>query len=71
MTAISRPTTDQVRIARHAAGMTQAQAAKLVHLRAGGRWAEYEQGKRNIDLARWELFLIKTGQRAVITPEGA
>ncbi len=61
MTDIQRPTPDQLRTARRAAGMTQAQAAALVHLTAGSRWAEYEQGKRNIDLARWELFLLKAG----------
>jgi len=62
MMEIKRPTPDQVRAARTAAGLTQAAAAALVHLSGQVRWAEYENGTRNIDLARWELFLLKTGQ---------
>jgi len=54
------PTPAEIRARREAAGLTQAQAAELVHLGAQPRWAEYENGERNIDLARWELFLIKT-----------
>lgn len=57
------PTPQAVRERRLEAGLTQAAAAKLVHLGAAPRWAEYENGTRNFDLARWELFLILTGQR--------
>lgn len=58
--ALKHPTPAQVLAAREAAGLTQAQAAELVHLGAQPRWAEYENGVRAIDLARWELFLVKT-----------
>lgn len=63
------PTTRAVRKYRLAAGLTQAQAAKLVHLGAASRWAEYENGARKIDLARWELWLILTGQRKISPPK--
>lgn len=61
--AIPDPTPEAVRAARAAAGLTQAAAAALVHLGEAMRWSEYERGVRTIDMARWELFLLKTGQR--------
>ena len=48
--------------ARHTAGLSQSAAAALVHLGSGMRWSEYERGTRNIDPARWELFLLLTDQ---------
>lgn len=58
---MNTPSAAQIRSARHTSGLTQRGAAALVHLRAPQRWAEYENGARRIDLARWELFLLKTG----------
>lgn len=55
-------TPDTVRQAREAAGLTQQQAAELVHLGQARRWSEYERGVHQIDAARWELFQIKAGQ---------
>lgn len=55
-------TPEAVRAAREAAGLTQQQAAELVHLGQARRWSEYERGVHVIDMARWELFRIKTGQ---------
>lgn len=62
---LTRPTPEQVLEARLAAGLTQKEAAHLVHLSIGRdgiahRWSEYERGARNICLARWELFLLLT-----------
>lgn len=54
------PAPDEIRAAREAAGLTQSEAAELVHLSAPNRWAAYEQGAWRIDAARWELFKIKT-----------
>jgi len=54
------PSPEQVRAAREAAQLTQAQAAALVHLGHYARWSEFERGEQPIDLARWELFLLKT-----------
>lgn len=62
---MKQPTAKRIRNARIKAGLNQAQAAALVHLSSNIRWCEYETGTRNIDLARWELFLIKTGRRKV------
>jgi len=56
------PSASDVRKAREAAGLTQAQAAALVHLSSAIRWSEYERGIRNIDPARWEFFLLLTNQ---------
>ncbi len=60
--AIARPSADDVLSARLAAGLTQAQAAELVHLGSYVRWLEYERGTRAIDVARWELFMLLSGQ---------
>jgi len=62
MTTLERPTTDEIRAARADANLDRAQAAALVHLGHAVRWAEYETGVRTIDVARWELFLLKTDQ---------
>jgi len=59
---ITRPTTDEIRAARAESKLDRASAAALVHLGHAVRWAEYETGARAIDLAKWELFLLKTGQ---------
>lgn len=53
------PTPAQIRAAREAAGLTQTRAGAVVHvtLRA---WQLWEAGQREMHLAFWELFLIKT-----------
>lgn len=65
------PAPREVQFARQNAGLSQSQAGQLVHLGGTGetgaalarnRWSEYERGIRTMDVARWELFLIKTGQ---------
>ena len=53
--------------ARQTAGLSQSAAAALVHLRSGMRWSEYERGARNIDPAKWQLFLLLTGQHPTLT----
>lgn len=62
------PTPAEIALARHAAGLTQDQAAELVFLGAGTRWGEYERGARLMDYSRWELFAIKTGQHPDYKP---
>jgi len=53
------PTPQQIKEARVKAGLTQMQAAELVHkkLRTWQDW-EHKSGKYKIDLTAWELFLI-------------
>lgn len=60
---LERPTPEQIEMIRMAAGLTQQQAAEVVHRKDGARWREWSGGKYAIDMAVWELFLIKTGLR--------
>lgn len=62
MTSIEHPSAAEIRATRNLANLTRVEAAALVHLGHPVRWAEYETGMRNIDIARWELFLLKTDQ---------
>ncbi|TQE91139.1 MAG: helix-turn-helix domain-containing protein [Spiribacter salinus] len=55
------PDPSEIRAARLAAGLTQRQAGELI----GGTlrtWQDWEYGRRNMPSAKWELFVIKTGQ---------
>ena len=54
-------TPQEVKDARAAAGLTQAQAAKVIHKQILA-WQRYESGDRGMDYALYELFMIKTGQ---------
>jgi hypothetical protein len=57
-----------LRAHRERAGLSQAAAAKLVFLGHKARWSEYERGVERIDAARWELFLLLTGQHPHYAP---
>lgn len=59
---IKQPDAKEVRAARLAAGLTQAEAAELVHLGSHVRWSEYERGAENIGPQTWHLFLLLTRQ---------
>ncbi len=65
------PSPQDIRAARRAAGLTQAQAAALVSPAQGKSsyrvWQTYEAedgqpGHRTIPLSTWELFLLMTEQ---------
>lgn len=56
----------QVRAARKTARLTQTEAGALCH-RSLRAWAQAEAGERNLDLAAWELFLLRTGQHPTNT----
>lgn len=56
------PTARQVKEARARYGLTAAEAARLVYV-TGDAWFKYEGGRRAMDAARWELFLIKAQGR--------
>lgn len=58
---LSKPSPQDVLNARLSAGLTQSQAAFLVHLAAVVRWSEYERGVHSMPLALWELFLLRVG----------
>lgn len=69
---VSAPTSEQVRQARVAAGLTQTQAAQLTspaQVKPYATWQGYEVDETNprhraIPLATWELFLLLTGQHS-------
>lgn len=52
------PSPSEIRSTRKAAGLTQTEAARLIHstLRA---WQEWEAGNRQMHPGLWELFRIK------------
>lgn len=62
-TVLAKPTGDDIRTAR--GKRTQKAAAEVVHRKDGARWREWESGRHPVDMAVWELFLIKTGLRKV------
>lgn len=55
------PTADLVQMARATAGLSQEDAAAMVH-KTPRAWRYWENGDRQMDLTTWELFLIKTDQ---------
>jgi hypothetical protein len=57
-----------IREHRLRAGLSQAAAARLAMLGDKARWSEYERGIGAIDAARWELFLLLTGQHPHFAP---
>lgn len=59
---IQKPTPDQIRAARKAAGLTQKQAAELVHAGHVVNWNTWEKGRFGMPRAAWHLFLILTDQ---------
>lgn len=69
MTGLARlhpdsPPADDIQNAREKAGLTKTEAARLVHTRYR-TWQKWETGEHPMDFARWELFLIKSGQLSV------
>ena len=53
------PTPGQIKQARMDTGQTQQQAAAMVYV-DGRAWRRWESGDRQMDLAHWELYRIKT-----------
>ena len=56
------PTTDQLKVIRKAAALTQRKAAELVGLSDHMRWSEFERGLTVISTERWALFLLAIDQ---------
>jgi DNA-binding transcriptional regulator YiaG len=54
-------TPKQVRQAREHTKLSAEKAGELVYV-SGRMWRKYESGEAPINLAVWELFLIKTNQ---------
>lgn len=53
------PTPKEIKKAR--GKMKQSEAAMIVHV-TDAAWSKWEKGRRPVNLAAWELFLIKTGK---------
>ena len=62
------PSPGEVRAARDAVGLTQAQAAALVHASARN-WQQWEAGDRRMHPGLWELFRIKSATLIVHTQQ--
>ena len=55
---MNSPAPEQIKSERKLLGITQTEAAAIVHS-VLGTWAQWESGKRAMHPAFWELFLIK------------
>jgi DNA (cytosine-5)-methyltransferase 1 len=58
----ANPKPPEIRAAREAAGLTQAEAGELVHVSMRG-WQQWEAGERPMHPAFWELFRRKLKER--------
>ena len=59
---VNHPTPEQIRNARHEAGLTQKQAAELIRATLRS-WEGWEQGEGKMHPGLWEFFLCKVGQK--------
>lgn len=59
MTRRKSPLPEVVRLRREEAGLTQVEAADLIHVHLDS-FRSYERGRTEMSAAHWELFLIKT-----------
>lgn len=64
---LAQPGADDILVARARAELTQQAAAELVGRKDSARWREWESGRHQIDIAVWELFLLKTKLRKLPT----
>ena len=60
---IMKPTPEQIRAARLAAGLSQAEAGELI-LASKRSWENWEQGRVNMHPGLFDYFLIKTKQKS-------
>ena len=58
--SLTIPTPAEIRHKRIELGLTQAQAGAVVHA-AERTWQDWEAGRREMNLANWELFTLKMG----------
>jgi len=62
------PTPEEIKEARIAAGLTQAQAANKIFSDSYRSWQNYESGERSMHPAIWWCFLKRTKHR-IKTPD--
>ena len=58
---MTTPSAAEISAARQQAGLSQQQAADLVHVDIRS-WRRWELDERAVNLAAWELFLLRAGQ---------
>lgn len=68
---MTQPGPAEIKEARKKAKITQREAADMVYVNIR-QWQRYEQPEdtanfQHIPLGLWELFLLKTGQRELVT----
>lgn len=61
------PSSTEIKAAREAAGLTQAEAAYLIHC-SSNTWQKWECGERKMRPAYWELFQLKVKSLKPSTP---
>jgi DNA (cytosine-5)-methyltransferase 1 len=59
------PTKEEIRAARDALGMTQSEAAYVIHSSLIA-WQKWEAGDRRMHAAFWDLFRRKTGVKVPV-----
>jgi hypothetical protein len=59
---LAHPKPEEIKAARHAAGLGQAQAAELVCASLTA-WRDYEQDRRRLHPGLWQLFLDRLEKR--------
>jgi DNA-binding transcriptional regulator YiaG len=59
---MNSPSTEQIKLARKQAGLTQTKAAELIYSNRR-TWQDWEYGITPMHPAIWELFQIKTKPR--------
>ena len=57
--AATTPTPEAIKERRAACGLTQPQAAVLIHASTRA-WQAYEAGERRLHPGLWDLFIIRT-----------
>lgn len=62
---LPEPTPQAIAAARKAAGHSPTQASAVARLNSAS-WGKYEAGRIGMDLARWELYLLMTGQHPTL-----
>lgn len=68
---LTPPSPFQIRAARKAAQLTQAQAAEVVYSPSYRTWQDWERGETPMPIGLWELFMLKTGQMLLAVSEEA
>jgi len=57
------PTKEEILAARERAGLTRAEAAKLIYMTSERAWQKWEYGERRMHPALWEFFKLKVKER--------